>query len=67
MHDETPGEKAAWIGADGAAVILGLDAVTGSTLLTDVLGGSAELGGAAFLIAGVVSLAGKAGLLEAWK
>lgn len=57
------GEQAAWLGADGAAVILGLDYVTGSTLLTDVLGGSAEIGGFLFLIAGVVSLLGKAGMV----
>jgi hypothetical protein len=55
----------AWLGADGAAVILGIEALTGTPLLADSIGtGSIVFVGALFLVAGIVGLAEKGGLLE---
>jgi hypothetical protein len=55
----------AWLGADGAAVILGIEALTGNPLLSESVGtGSIVFVGALFLVAGIVGLAEKGGLLE---
>jgi len=58
----------AWFGADGAAVILGLQALTGASLLADTVGTNSLVWvGGLFLVAGAVGLVDKAGLLEDYK
>jgi hypothetical protein len=56
-HDAEALERAAWIGADGGAIILGLERLTDFSLSL-----SPELVGGAFLVAGAAGIAGKAGV-----
>jgi len=67
-HGESGPLRAAWIGADGGAVLLGLNELWGpssTTLLTDYLGADpAVYAGTAFLAAGAVGLAHKVGAIE---
>jgi hypothetical protein len=62
MWDDSPGLTAAWIGADGGALVLAVNQLTDATLLADT--GSPELVAGLFGIAGLVGLADKAGLLH---
>jgi hypothetical protein len=58
---EMPGRTLAWIGADGGAVVLGVNQLTDATLLADT--GSPDLVAGAFLVAGGVGLASKLGFI----
>jgi hypothetical protein len=58
---DAPGRSLAWLGADGGAIVLGVNQLGDATLLSDF--GSPDLLAGAFLVAGAVSLAGKLGFL----
>lgn len=65
-HDADPALKAAWIGADGGAVIFGVSEFVGnSTVLTDMIGADpALIGSFGFALAGGVGLIHKVGVIS---
>jgi hypothetical protein len=59
-----PVEAAVYLGSSGGATAYGLAKVQGFDLITEFAGGSPELAGGAFLVAGATGLAANFGVLD---